>query len=672
MAIYHMSMGNISRGKGQSAIASAAYRSGDKLYSERYNKTSFYPRDVKPISYILKPDHAPDWSLNRERLWNEVEKIETSSRARLAKEFTIALPIELNYEEQNNLVKEYVQENFVNEGMVADVAIHRDNKDNPHAHVMLTNRPFLENGEWGLKAKKEYILDENGNKIKYKSGEPKSRKINMTNWNDSNTLKVWRKNWADTTNKYLENSGFSERITEKSYEELGIDKKPTIHEGHVARSMEKNGKKSDRCETNRQIKRENYSKRNERKEYIEKEIEQNISNSLSPKEKTRLSSLVKSLGVYINFDNLLDKTRMVNNWNSKIVFNQMIKPDEDFSDVLSKIDDTKENIKEASDILKNQHIRIFEKYYPEINENYTLSDYKKIYIAEKTLEKDSILTNDEFNSALTTAQDKELNYRLREVIKNPNGDYTVQNMQKSLLKSNNQIDIFYKENGISSKSEISELDEPTQKKAQQLFSFQNTQFNLLNTVNQYYSEIILNEYPTAKDQIDNLSVREKETVVNVMDYYGNRYNFDKLLDIAQDKTPNKYTKAEQRIGIKFIYKLENNAMTDNDYELLENNPDMQEIFDTIQDPKLRQQFLKEYQENNPSDKNAYLSYFNSNNQGLDYSLLANSVNIINTLSNANIDNIIRENQAKKQERESKKKKYKRNNKGKKGNTTQSI
>src|SRR5699024_9720004 len=209
--------------------------------------------------------------------------------------------------EQNNLVKEYVQENFVNEGMVADVAIHRDNKDNPHAHVMLTNRPFLENGEWGLKAKKEYILDENGNKIKYKSGEPKSRKINMTNWNDSNTLKVWRKNWADTTNKYLENSGFSERITEKSYEELGIDKKPTIHEGHVARSMEKNEKKSDRCETNRQIKRENYSKRNERKEYIEKEIEQNISNSLSPKEKTRLSSLVKSLGVYINFDNLLDR-----------------------------------------------------------------------------------------------------------------------------------------------------------------------------------------------------------------------------------------------------------------------------------------------------------------------------------------------------------------------------
>src|SRR5699024_6018192 len=146
MAIYHMSMSNISRGKKQSAIASASYRSGEKLYSERYNKTSFYPREVQPVSYILKPEHAPEWTLNRERLWNEVEAVEKSSRARLAKEITVALPIELTNEQLENLVREYVQENFVDNGMVADVAIHRDNKENPHAHVMLTNRPFLENG----------------------------------------------------------------------------------------------------------------------------------------------------------------------------------------------------------------------------------------------------------------------------------------------------------------------------------------------------------------------------------------------------------------------------------------------------------------------------------------------------------------------------------------------
>jgi len=664
MAIYHMSMSNISRGKKQSAIASASYRSGEKLYSERYNKTSFYPREVQPVSYILKPEHAPEWTLNRERLWNEVEAVEKSSRARLAKEITVALPIELTNEQQENLVREYVQENFVDNGMVADVAIHRDNKENPHAHVMLTNRPFLENGEWGAKARRELLKDENGQQLYYESGDKKSRKISTTNWNDKSTLKKWRKNWADTTNEYLERAGYTERITEKSYADLGIDKKPTIHEGYVARSMEKNGKVSDRCETNRQIKKENYDKQNERQTYIDKEMKQNISKSLSPKEKTRLSSLVKSLGVYINFDNLIDKTRMVNNWNNKIKFNQIIKPDQDFSEVLSKIDDTKESIQEASTILRNQHLRVFEKYYPEINEKYNISEYKKIYIASKTLEKDDVLASEEFNQALTTAQDNELNYRMKEIIKNPSGNYSVSNLQKSLAGVNKQIDLFYKEHGISSKDEISMLDEPTQKKAQQLFSRQNTQFNLLNTLNKYYGERILVEYPTAEDDIDNLSIREKETVVNVMKYYGNEYSFDKLLDIAQDQIPNKYTRTEQQIGMKLIYKLDNNQMTDNDYELLDSNPDIKEIFDTIQDPQLRKQFLKEYQDNNPSENGMYSTYLNTNNEGLDYSLLANSLNIVNTLSNANIDNIIRENQAKKQERESKKKKYKRGKKEK--------
>lgn len=76
MAIYHLNSKMISRGKGQSAIASAAYRSGEKLYSARYGKTNFYPREIQPESFILKPDHAPKWTLDREKLWNGVEKIE--------------------------------------------------------------------------------------------------------------------------------------------------------------------------------------------------------------------------------------------------------------------------------------------------------------------------------------------------------------------------------------------------------------------------------------------------------------------------------------------------------------------------------------------------------------------------------------------------------------------
>ena len=134
-----------SRGKGQSAIASAAYRSGERLYSERYDKlSSYHHRDVLPEKMLLKPVHAPEWYLNRERLWNEVEKIEKAKNVQLAREFTVALPVELSKQQQGELLRHFVQEVFVDEGMLADIAIHRDDNKNPHAHVMLTMRPF-----WG-------------------------------------------------------------------------------------------------------------------------------------------------------------------------------------------------------------------------------------------------------------------------------------------------------------------------------------------------------------------------------------------------------------------------------------------------------------------------------------------------------------------------------------------
>lgn len=162
MAIFHMSFSNISAGKGRSAIASAAYRSGEKLFDDKEGRHYFYARAVMPESFILTPKNAPEWASNREQLWNEVEKKDRKSNSRYAKEFNVALPVELSESEQKELLTKYVQENFVDQGMVADVAIHRDHQDNPHAHVMLTNRPFNPDGSWGLKAKTQYIKDENG------------------------------------------------------------------------------------------------------------------------------------------------------------------------------------------------------------------------------------------------------------------------------------------------------------------------------------------------------------------------------------------------------------------------------------------------------------------------------------------------------------------------------
>lgn len=160
MAIFHISFSNISAGKGRSAIASAAYRSGEKLFDDKECRRYFYARSVIPESFILTPKNAPEWAIDREKLWNEVEKNDRKSNSRYAKEFNVALPVELSESEQKELLTKYVQENFVDQGMVADVAIHRDHPDNPHAHVMLTNRPFNPDGSWGLKAKTQYIKDE--------------------------------------------------------------------------------------------------------------------------------------------------------------------------------------------------------------------------------------------------------------------------------------------------------------------------------------------------------------------------------------------------------------------------------------------------------------------------------------------------------------------------------
>jgi ATP-dependent exoDNAse (exonuclease V) alpha subunit len=150
VAIYHFSNQIISRRKQQNAIASAAYRSGEKLLDERTNEIKFYKRKVKPITHILAPSHAPEWVYNRQKLWNEVEKKEKQWNAQLAREINVALPNELTHDQQEQLAIAFCEDIFVQDGMVCDLALHRDEENNPHFHVMLTIRPFNEDGTWGI------------------------------------------------------------------------------------------------------------------------------------------------------------------------------------------------------------------------------------------------------------------------------------------------------------------------------------------------------------------------------------------------------------------------------------------------------------------------------------------------------------------------------------------
>ena len=258
IAIYHCSIKIVSRGKGKSAVAAAAYRSGEKLTNEWDGLTHDYTKKGGVVhSEILLPAHAPPAFSDRSTLWNSVELSEKSNNAQLAREVEIALPVELSGEEQTRLVREYCSSQFVSKGMIADFNLHDTGGGNPHAHILLTMRPLDEKGAWLPKSKKEYVLDENGEKIRLPSGRYKTRKVDLVDWNNRENAEVWRRAWADLANDFLAQNNRPERIDHRSYERQGIDQLPTVHVGVSATQMEKKGIVTERGELNRNIKAAN-------------------------------------------------------------------------------------------------------------------------------------------------------------------------------------------------------------------------------------------------------------------------------------------------------------------------------------------------------------------------------------------------------------------------------
>lgn len=261
MAIYHFTCQVISRGQGRSSVGATAYRSGSKLESE-YDGMSFDYTYKGGIVYseVSLPEHAPVRYYDRAVLWNEVERIEKSSKAQLAREYEMALPRELSREQQIELAREYVSF-LVQNGMCADWAIHDKNDGNPHLHIMTTMRPIKMDGTWDAKQRKEYILDANGNK-QYDPVKKtyKCRTVKTTDWDSKDFLQTCRVAWADHVNRSLEKNNIPERIDHRTLKEQGVEREPTIHEGVAARAMERRAEKkgeyftADRCNINREVK----------------------------------------------------------------------------------------------------------------------------------------------------------------------------------------------------------------------------------------------------------------------------------------------------------------------------------------------------------------------------------------------------------------------------------
>lgn len=262
MAIYYMTMSVMSGNKGQSAVAHAAYQSGDRLHDDADGLVKNYSRKERVVAKgINAPAHAPAWATDRERLWNEVEAVE-GLRGQYARNWTFALPNELTNEQQQELVAAFIKREFTDRGMVADWAIHKADKgneaDNDHVHIMTTMRPFLPNGEWGQKSRTEMVRDKNGKSIcigkdKNKKKRYKQRKVFTTDWNEKSTLLSIRKGWAVVTNRALEAAGYDERIDERSYAERGLDVLPQVHLGHAAAGMERRGERSRLGDINRAV-----------------------------------------------------------------------------------------------------------------------------------------------------------------------------------------------------------------------------------------------------------------------------------------------------------------------------------------------------------------------------------------------------------------------------------
>ena len=246
MALYHFHVGQIKRSAGRSAVECAAYRAGEKLYSEYYGLVSDYTRKGGVIySEILLPPHAPREYADRQTLWNTVEDAERNKNAQLAYSFDIALQNELTMEENIAIARKFLLDNFVSRGMIADFAVHQPDKDggiaNPHFHVMCPIRPLNPDGTWGAKQRRVYRED------------GKFDAVPTTDWGRPETLEEWRKTWAEMCNAKFEEKGLTCRIDHLSYERQGVKQLPTVHEGVAVRQMEVRGIVTDKGEHNRWI-----------------------------------------------------------------------------------------------------------------------------------------------------------------------------------------------------------------------------------------------------------------------------------------------------------------------------------------------------------------------------------------------------------------------------------
>ncbi|NLL94011.1 MAG: MobA/MobL family protein [Clostridiales bacterium] len=330
MAIFHMTIKIVGRSKGKSIIAASAYLNGDVMKDYETGRTSYYTskNEVVCTRLMMCENAPPEWSdvseeniarfqkslryrrsadkeaelekfevtFQKQKLWNEVLKVEKGSDAQLGRSFEFSLPNEWNRKEQIDITTDFIQRNFVNKGMCADWSIHDKGNGNPHVHLLLTMRPFNKDHSWGNKEVKDWnferdssgqilinpshpnwwqdkkdpsrcgiripILDEEGNqKVGARNRKQWKRVLtDSTGWNNPKNCELWRSEWAKECNLYLSKEKW---IDHRSFARQGKVEIPTIHEGTSSRMIDqrfRDGKSTDtswKVEKNQTIRKQN-------------------------------------------------------------------------------------------------------------------------------------------------------------------------------------------------------------------------------------------------------------------------------------------------------------------------------------------------------------------------------------------------------------------------------
>ncbi len=551
MAIFHMSFSNISAGKGRSAIASAAYRSGKKLFDQKEGRSYFYARSVMPESFILTPKNAPEWASDREQLWNEVEKKDRKSNSRYAKEFNVALPVELSESEQKELLTKYVQENFVDEGMVADVAIHRDHPDNPHAHVMLTNRPFNPDGTWGLKSKRENILDENGNKTYTGNSRfPRSRKVWLVDWDKKEKINQWRHNWAVSVNQVLEQKNIPDRISEKSFIEQGIDNTPMQHEGI-------NSKRHERKAFNQQVKdyrKAKASYKNNQEKVINRGHLDSLSKHFSFNEKRVVKELSHELKTYISLENLDDKRRMLFNWKNSTLIKHAV--GKDVTKQLLTINQQESSLKKADELLNRVVDRTTKKLYPELNFEQTTQAERRELIKETDSEQ-TVFKGSELNERLMNIRDDLLTQQLLTFTKRPYVGWKLLMQQEKEVKIELKYTLMIHDDSLESLEHVDrgllEKYSPTeQQKITRAVKDLRTIMAVKQVIQTQYQEVLRRAFPNG--DFNELPMIKQEQAYTAVMYY------DPVLKPCQAETieqwqanpPQVFSPQEHQQGLAYL------------------------------------------------------------------------------------------------------------------------